>query len=197
MRLDKHFFEKMTIGELPSEIKGKLFFDYYQSSYKKHHLSNIKYEKSKLSNDAIISKDFNQNDMLISKMSMISKKLDYIREFNTLLGLTNSCETDKVVDKSLITGEVLEYMNSNIKELSVLYKSKIKLTGDKRNDYFCALKLLQKIYNDWSGLNFKKYSVNKKGDANQYITDWFRYYDYIAPYITERSMVDVMMYDDE
>ena len=195
--IDKHFFEKMTIGELPCHVKGKLFFEYYQTSYKKHHLSNIKYEKSTLSDDFIINKDFEKNDLLVSKMSMISKKLKYMREFNEILDLDNSCENGKVINKKLITGKVLDHMNSHIKDLVVLYKSKIKLTGDKRNDNFCALKLLQKIYNDWSGLAFKKCSSNKNGDASHYVTECFDYYDCIAPYKTERSMEDVMMFDDE
>jgi hypothetical protein len=195
--VDKHYFEKMTIGELPSSVKGKLFFDHYQSTHRKHHLSNIKYEKSELSEESIVAKDFDKNDMLVNKMSMISKKLSYMRKFNELLGLDHSCHTGEVIDKKLITGKVLDYMSRNIKELAVVYKSKIKLTGEKRNDNFCALKLLQKIYNDWSGLAFKKYSVNNKGDASQYITDCYEFYEYIVPYNTERSMDDVMMHDDD
>lgn len=150
-----------------------------------------------MSEESIIAKDFDKNDMLVNKMSMISKKLSYMRKFNELLGLDHSCHTGEVIDKKLITGKVLDYMSRNIKELAVVYKSKIKLTGEKRNDNFCALKLLQKIYNDWSGLAFKKYSVNNKGDASQYITDCYEFYEYIMPYKTERSMVDVMMYDDD
>ncbi|RYX98805.1 hypothetical protein EON78_04440 [bacterium] len=195
-KVDKYYFEHMTISDLPVEMKSKLFFEYYQVSHKKHYLANIKHEKSEVSDSDLIDNDFVKSDMLVHKMLMVGKKRQYIRRFNTILGLMNSCDNNVVVDKGLITGKALAFMKNNIDELARIYRSKIKLTGDKRNDNFCALKLLQKIYHDWSGLVFKKHDVNNKGDAKSYITNCFDFYECINAYNAPKDAYDMMKEDE-
>ncbi|RZK20306.1 MAG: hypothetical protein EOO43_11225, partial [Flavobacterium sp.] len=79
MKIDKYFFEHMTVADLDVEMKSKLFFEYYQVSHKKRFLKNIKYEKSEISDCDLIDNDFIKSDMLINKMQMIGKKRQYIR----------------------------------------------------------------------------------------------------------------------
>ena len=47
MSVDKYYFENMLIKDLLDDVKSKLFFDYYQNSYKKTILYNLRIEKSK------------------------------------------------------------------------------------------------------------------------------------------------------
>jgi hypothetical protein len=199
LSVDKFYFEKLTVGELPNAIKSKLFFDYYQNTHKKAYLTHVKYEKSDLSAEQLIRADFAKSDYLVSKMKLDGRKVQVIKTLNKKLGLDHSCKGSVVVDKRLITGLVLDYLRKNVAEFAVLYKSKIKLTGDKRNDNFCALKLLQKIYKDWSGLVFKKHSSDVKGNADSYITDCFDYYNYILPFSAgkpDQYFVDLMSSND-
>jgi hypothetical protein len=197
--VDKFYFEKMTISDLPVEMKAKLFFEYYQCSYKKKHLTNVKYERSDIDTADMIEEDYVKSDELINNMKMTSVKLEHIRNINRLLKLDNSCHNGKVVDKTLITVNTLKYIQKHIKELSTLYNSKIRLTGSAKNDNFATFTLLKKMYNDWSGLSFKKHNITK-GIVTSYITECDEYYNYIKPFekrVPCRDDSNMMDSDDE
>lgn len=183
MMADKYFFEKMTVAELDDSIKSKLFFDYYLVSHKKKHLTNIKYEKSNLTFNEILELDFKKNDDLINKLDFCHKKLKYVKHFNRLLGLKHSCHSAKIVPKRLVTGPVLKFIKENEKQLTVLYNSKIKLSNDPVYNNMCSLKLIQKVYKDWSGMEFKKYiNPKKKSKEERYITHGDNFFYYLTPY---------------
>mgnify|MGYP003386488446 CR=1 FL=1 len=198
LRKDKFYFEHLVVKDIDIEHKAKLFYEYYQVSHKKKHLKNIKYESSTLTHDELIDIDFEKNDQLINKMSMINSQLKHIRNFNNLLGLTHSCMDKFVITKDLLTTSVLEYIRTNLTDLCNVFSSKVKpMTGNDQQDNFGALKLLQKVYSSWSGMKINKHESINGGKAKSYITSNFDYFDDIQKIATEQQMIDYMCCDDE
>jgi len=195
LRRDRYYFENMIVKELPIEQKTRLFYEYYQVSHKKKYLKNIKYERSALTHEELIDDDFEKNDQLINKMSMINSQLRHVRKFNELLGLDNSCVDGFVITKDIMTGVVLEYIRNNLSNLCTVFGSKVRpMTGDITSDNFSALKLLQKVYSSWSGLKINKFKCINGGKARSYITSNFDYFHSIQKLITEQDMINYMIY---
>ena len=194
LRRDRFYFESMLVKDLDVEHKAKLFYEYYLVSHKKKHLKNIKYERSVMSHEALINIDFEKNDQLINKMSMINSQLRHVRKFNELLGLDNSCMDGFVITKEVVTGPILKYIRDNLSNLCTVFGSKVKpMTGNEVSDNFGALKLLQKVYLSWSGLSIKKHEGARGGKVKSYITDNYNYFECIQKLRTKQDVVDCMI----
>jgi hypothetical protein len=181
MRLDKYYFENLTVRELDINERSTLFYDYYQTSHNKEKLYNIRTEKQTETYTELIIKDHNKSDELISKMKMNSIKLKHIRHLNDILGLNHSCDNDKIIEKTLIYEKVIPYFLDNIQELKCVFNSKSNIKTN--NDMFNTLALIKKIYNNWSGLNLKmlrsKKNSHGKQEATAFITNCLDFYESI------------------
>ena len=180
LRIDRYYFENMLVENIDLDTRSKLFYEYYQVSHKKKLFDNIKYENSKITIDELVNKDYCKSDTLVNKMNMTGCQLDYVRQINKILGLNHSCIDKIVIDKTKIVGPLKEFIMKNLKDICCIFNSKIKMTGDNKNDNFNSLKIVQKIYNSWSGLQLKGYECHSRTKIfTSYITKCYDYYDMI------------------
>lgn len=175
LAIDRFYFENMLIKDLPSNIKGKLFFDYYENSFKKQILQNLRVEKSNQSMDDMIDNDLHKSDNLINKMSTRCLRLNHIRNLNKILDLEKSCENGKVIKRN---DKINEYILKNINSINIAFSTKYNVPYNKTQSNLIVFKALQKIYNNWSGLSFKSHKKGKTG-TTEYITEANDIIDYI------------------
>ena len=97
-----------------------------------------------------------------------------------------------IIDKELLKTTIMKYVSSNIKELQCVFNSKAKINGS--NDTFNCFKLIQKIYNDWSGLKIKKYK-SKGNETESYVTTCFDFYEFIREGDKELNVIELMRCD--
>lgn len=153
MRIDKYYFEKLTVADLDIETKSKLFYDYYQNTYKKSIISNLQMEKSNIDTSKIIMKDLHDADNLVNKMSLKCIKLDHIRNLNKILNLKYSCQTGKVIEKQ--NTKIMDYMKKNVRSINTVYNTKYLFTHNAVKNSLVCVSMLEKIYYNWSGVKFK------------------------------------------
>jgi cell fate (sporulation/competence/biofilm development) regulator YmcA (YheA/YmcA/DUF963 family) len=179
LRIEKYYFENMTVSELDNTTKAEIFYKYYTVSHKKKHLNNMKYEKSDATSAELIEMDLNNNGDMVNKIDMIATQRTFIKKLNKMLGLSNSCESLVVINKDIITGPVLQFFKENQEHIKSAFGSNVKFNNNN-NDNFLALKLVQKIYGEWSGLIFKKNGSSQR--TYEYITIGSNIYEAIKPY---------------
>ncbi len=199
LRMDKYYFESITIQELPTLLKSTLFFDYYQNAFKKKNIEHVRLEKSNMTNNEMIDYELRKNQHMIEKIHMTNSKLIHLKEFNAMLGLKNSCENKVTIDRIKMTGEIKKYVKKHRKELSTIYSSKLEFKNDK-SDNFVIFKFMQKVYNDWSSLKFKAHTKNRMNITEKYITEAIDIYNTVQPIkhnIVADNMLFNMGYEDE
>jgi len=76
-------------------------------------------------------------------------------------------------------GQVVRFMKKHIDHLKVTFNSQVNFNGNDQNDNFCALQLLKKVYNTWSGMTFKR--TKGKQSSDSYITCGTDIYNYVRP----------------
>ena len=176
LRIDRFYFEQMTVAELNMTDRAQLFYNFYQDSRNREKLYNIQCEKIQEHSRELIESDYHKSSGLVSKMKMSDPKLKHIKKFNKLIGLNNSCHNAHVVDKSIINSSVMAYAKEHNDELKTIFNSKAMIQHD--NDIFNCFKLIEKIYGGWSGLKLAKHKVcNKK--VVSYVTKSSDFYDSI------------------
>ena len=178
MAIDKYYFENMLVRDLTSDIKSKLFFDYYQNIYKKGLLDNLRMEKNNVKFDRLMSKDLYKNDNLLNKLSLKALKLNHIKNMNKILSLKNSCQNEKVIKKD--NKQVIQYLKKNVDSINTVFDTKYKFhpKNNVQNNLIC-FKMLAKIYGSWSGLKFHAHERTKKG-TQSYVTQSDNLIDYIG-----------------
>ena len=196
LRKERYYFENMTVRGLDDATKADIFFNHYLVSHKKKYLEHVRYEKTKnLSAEDVIERDLHHSDKLVNKMQMVSLKRSHIRNMNKLMGLEHSCVDGFVIDKSIMTGKVLNYIREHIDNLTTVFNSKVTM-NNTNSDNFGALKLTQKIYGGWSGLKINKHKSARNGTADSYITacdDLYESIDGFQTYTTTPAEVIALL----
>jgi hypothetical protein len=194
LRVDRYYFENLLVKDLCPLYKAPLFYKFFQVSHMKEKLYNIRHEKNSQNISELIINDYDKSDTLVSKMKMTNSKLNHIRQLNKLIGFDNSCHNDLVIDKSVIKTSVLTYVAHHIKDLQCIFNSKAKINGS--NDVFNCLKIIQKIYRSWSGMEIKKNEKTKK-ETKSYISEVNDFYNCIKCEEQEVDPLVIMECDAE
>lgn len=191
LQIDKFYFENMLVRDLQEDVKSRLFFDYYQNVYRKNILDNVRLEKSNTDLDQLIENDIVKNDYLLNKMTLKGLKLDHVKKLNKILCLDNSCHTDKIVIKDNV--KLMSYLKKNVDSINLAFSSKYQFVerNNVRNNLTC-FKILEQIYNNWSGLKFKIHQRTKKG-TQSYITKGDPIIDYLEEIKPRKTNEEVSM----
>lgn len=191
LQVDKYYFENMLVRDLPEVEKSRLFYDYYQNVFRKSILNNVRLEKSNIDIDQLIRDDVVKSDSLIDKMTLKGLKLDHIKKINKLLCLKNSCHSDKIVIKD--NAQLMKYLKKNVNSINLAFASKYQFVerNNTRNNLTC-FKILEQIYNNWSGLKFKIHQRTKKG-TQSYITKGDCIIDYLVGVKPKKTMEEMFM----
>jgi hypothetical protein len=200
-KVDKFFFNNLFNEDTPEHIKAKLFFNYYLISNKKHILYNIQLEKSNLSFEQLLDRDMIVNDNIISNMSLNSLKLQHITNFNKIIGLKHSQDQDIIIEKSIIINECKEYIKENLKQLCIVFESNISISDDETKNNSMVIKLINKIYNNWSCNKLKVNNKTGKITLNYKLNGLKDFYQYIKPLrkkqVFEQTAIQMMIEDED
>ena len=90
----------------------------------------------------------------------------------------------------------IKFVKDNIKEFNALYNSNVKMNGTSQDDAN-AIRLLKKIYTQWSGMNLKAATKNKRGVATTYTLDGEPFYDHVKKLIAAEEIVYNIMTEDD
>jgi hypothetical protein len=195
MSIDKFYFENMLVKDLQDEVKGKLFFDYYQNVYKKSILENLRIEKSDVDFDKLMSTDLVKSDNLLNKLTLKSLKLNHVRKMNKILSLKSSCENAKVIQKD--NHKIISYLMKNIDSINTAFSTKYKfIEKNKVQNNLTCFNMLEKIYGSWSGMKFKPHQRSNKG-TQSYITNTVDVIDYLAEVKTRKTIEELFMGEED
>jgi len=188
LMVSKYYFEQIVEPNVSDEIKSKLFFEHYEVNALKAKLFNIRNEKTNTSMENVIKHDCQRADSILSKVKMTAHKLKHITALNKILGLSNSTQNGCIISKSIMMNDAHHYITNNIKELKILFESHCILKGCYTTDNFIIFKLIEKIYNSWSGLQFKSHTKSKN-KTTSYITVGNNCFDYVRTFATYNDYV--------
>ena len=183
LMVSKYYFEQIIETNISDEIKSKLFFENYEVNALKAKLFNIRNEKTNTSMENIIKYDCERADSVLSKVQMTAHKLKHITALNKILRLSNSTQDKHIISKSIMMNDTHHYITNNIKELKLLFESNCILKGCYTTDNFIIFKLIEKIYNSWSGLQFKSHTKSKN-KTTSYITIGNNCFDHVRAFAT-------------
>ena len=195
MIIDKYRYNRLWEESTPAMLKAKLFTK-YSDAYKQKTFYNVILEKK---NSIDVAVDLH-HELIDSNYSILDMecnviKKDYIKKLNKKLKLNHSQDI-KTIDKSSMEA-CIKFVKDNIKEFNALYNSNVKMNGTSQ-DYINALRLLKKIYTQWSGMALKvetKDSVTK--NAKTYILDGEPFYDHVKKLIAAEEIVYNIMTEDD
>jgi len=150
LKVDKYFFNHMFNEDTCTDLKAKLFFNYYLVSDKRQMLYNIQLEKSNIPFNQSIERDLYGSDHIVSRMTLADIKLQHVQELNKIFGLKHSQDSDTIIQKSIITTTCKEYIRTHINELCTIFGSKIKLGESEQQDNRMVTDIIKKIYMHWA-----------------------------------------------
>ena len=123
----------------------------------------------------LIENDIHRNE-LICKLEMTACKRDTIMKLNSLLGLKNSNNTGVKITLEQMNSAI-NHIKSNISTIKSAFNSKIK---DNAPGNASFIKLLRKIYSDWSGLLISNGTLDSNKQAKNYTSNTdIEIYDHI------------------
>jgi hypothetical protein len=75
--------------------------------------------------------------------------------------LEHSQDTKVIIDKKCMTEKVYEYLRNNLENITTIFNSNVKLTGNNRTDNSSLFKLLKSIYGKWASSTLHKIESTK------------------------------------
>ena len=194
MIIDKYRYNRLWEESTPAMLKAKLFTK-YSDVYKQKTFYNVILEKKNSIDVAIdLHHELIDSNYSILDMECNVIKKDYIKKLNKKLKLNHSQDI-KTIDKSSMEA-CINFVKDNIKEFNALYNSNVKMNGTSQDDAN-AIRLLKKIYTQWSGMNLKAATKNKKGVATTYTLDGEPFYDHVKKLIAAEEIVYNIMTEDD
>ena len=143
------------------KTKAFLFYEFYRNSFKKHIIYNMKVEKSKQSFTDVVLSEIQLENGIIVNMPMLASKKVIVKDLNKLMDLEHSQDTKVIIDKKCMTEKVYEYLKNNLENITTIFNSNVKMTGNNRTDNSSLFKLLKSIYGKWASSTLHKIESTK------------------------------------
>jgi hypothetical protein len=160
-KIDKYFFNMLWNNNTIEKTKAFLFYEFYRNSFKKHIIYNMKVEKSKQSFTDMVLSEIQLENGIIVNMPMLASKKVIVQNLNTLMELEHSQDTKVIIDKKCMTEKVYEYLRNNLENITTIFSSNVKMTGNNRADNSSLFKLLKSIYGKWASSTLHKIESTK------------------------------------
>lgn len=163
---EKYWFDMKINPSLPMNSLIEIFDEYYMRSQNRHIFDNAFIEtKYKVENQ--LQLDQNKSGFGFELNAMNGVKLNYIKEINTRLGLTNSFQNNITISREKIEN-IAEYLFIEKKNISIAFS--IREQGGNEKDFKHTITLIKKIYKNWIGTEFVAVEKKQKGMTALYTT---------------------------
>jgi hypothetical protein len=178
MEYEKYAFQRMFKSDTDEEILGDIFFNIFLRTEKRHIIYNVYHMKNRKFVDNLL-KDMNNKEHVFELQNFSSVQSLIVSDLVMIMGLRHCQDTETVIEKSVVSGNVNNYLIKYYNKICTIFNlSGKKLEDDKAKKNTQLFNMLRNIFYKWCGCTIKgnEHDSHEKSAIN-YLLNGYNFFD--------------------